>query len=406
MKKSPRVVLEVPPFASRIARSPGYWRTTIGAEAVPVRVVLMAPVPAYMPPRNQIVSPGCTRPLPPFMAVCKSHGRLLLPSPPGEPVGAAYQPARLPDETVTVTVAVPVLPSLVAVIVAEAAATPVTRPLAETVATPGALLAQVTTRPVSTLPAESFVVAVSCTAAPPTTLAEAGLTVTEATGTFATVTVAVPLFPSLVAVIVAEPAAFAVTNPVALTVATVVLLLAQLMTRPVNTLPAESFVVAASCAVWPTKTLAEAGLTVTEATDTVATVTVITAVPFCPSLLAVIVAVPATAPVTSPLPLTAATVALLVAHVTVRPVSGLPFASFGVATSCTICPTVTVAEAGLTAIDATGTTVTVIAAVPLCPSHAAVTVAAPGATPLTSPLLFTAATPGLVDAHVTTRPLN
>src|SRR6266566_1614487 len=321
MKKSPRVVLEVPPFASRIARSPGYWRTTIGAEAVPVRVVLMAPVPAYMPPRNQIVSPGCTRPLPPFMAVCKSHGRLLLPSPPGEPVGAAYQPARLPDETVTVTVAVPVLPSLVAVIVAEAAATPVTRPLAETVATPGALLAQVTTRPVSTLPAESFVVAVSCTAAPPTTLAEAGLTVTEAT-------------------------------------------------------------------------------------DTVATVTVITAVPFCPSLLAVIVAVPATAPVTSPLPLTAATVALLVAHVTVRPVSGLPFASFGVATSCTICPTVTVAEAGLTAIDATGTTVTVIAAVPLCPSHAAVTVAAPGATPLTSPLLFTAATPGLVDAHVTTRPLN
>ena len=50
--------------------------------------------------------------------------------------------------------------------------------------------------------------------------AEGGLTVTEATGTSATVTADVPLFPSLVAVMVADPAASAVTSPLPLTVAT------------------------------------------------------------------------------------------------------------------------------------------------------------------------------------------
>ena len=128
--------------------------------------------------------------------------------------------------------------------------------------------------------------------------------------------------------------------------------------------------------------------------------------PFWLSLLAVIVAVPAAPPVTSPFPLTEATAALLVAHVTVRPLSGLPFASFGVAASCAVWPTITLADAGLTDTDATGTTVTVIATALLCPSHATVTVATPAATPVTSPLPFTVATPRLVEAHVTTRPLN
>src|SRR5438876_10018872 len=338
------------------------------------------------------------------MAVCKSHGRLLLPSPPGEPVGAAYQPARLPDETVTVTVAVPVFPSLVAVSVAEPAATPVTKPLAETLATAGALLAQVTTRPVSTLPPESLVVAVSCTVCPTATLGAAGLTATEATGTMVTVTVAVPFFPSLVAVSVAVPAATPVTRPLADTVATAGALLAQVTTRPISAEPFASFGVAVSCTVCPTRTLAVAGVTATEATGTF--VTVIAAVPFWPSLLAVIVAVPGVPAVTSPFPLTVATAALLVAHVTVRPVRGLPLASFGVAVSCTACPTVTLAAAGLTVTVTTGTTVTVIAAVSPCPPHLTVTVASPAAAPARKPLLFTVATPGLVDAHVTTRPPN
>ena len=77
----------------------------------------------------------------------------------------------------------------------------------------------------------------------------AGLTVTEATGTFVAVIAAVPFFPSLVAVIVADPPAFAVTSPLALTVAIVVLLLVQVTVRPDSALPAESFGVAVSCTV-------------------------------------------------------------------------------------------------------------------------------------------------------------
>src|ERR1043165_4391251 len=110
-------------------------------------------------------------------------------------------------------------------------------------------------------------------------LLEAGATVTEATGTAFTVMVADALLPSLVAVIVAEPAATAVTSPVADTEATPLALLDQLTTRPVRTLFAESFVVAESCCVAPIRSVAELGETVTEATGT--TVTVSVAVPLC-----------------------------------------------------------------------------------------------------------------------------
>jgi len=94
---------------------------------------------------------------------------------------------------------------------------------------------------------------------------------------------------------------------------------------------------------------------------------VIVAVPLLPSLVAVIVAVPTPPPDTSPLPLTEATDALLVAHVTTRPLSELPFASWGIAASCVVCPTVTVAAAGLTITAATGTGVTVTTAVSAAP---------------------------------------
>src|SRR5205814_1725395 len=98
--------------------------------------------------------------------------------------------------------------------------------------------------------------------------AVAAMTVTDAAGPRAAVTVivAVPLLPSLVAVIVAVPAVLPVTSPPALTRATVVSLDVQVTVRPVNTVPAESLVVAVSCAVAPTGRLAVAGLTVMEAT--------------------------------------------------------------------------------------------------------------------------------------------
>src|SRR5438552_16395042 len=100
------------------------------------------------------------------------------------------------------------------------------------------------------------------------------------------------------------------------------------------------------------------------------------------------VAEPATTPRTTPLELTVATDVLLLAHVIVRPVSGLPLASFGVAVSCAVCPTGTEAEAGLTVTVATGTVtaLTVIAEGPVLPSAVAVTGAEPAVTPPTGPL--------------------
>src|SRR5213080_1316178 len=235
-------------------------------------------------------------------------------------------------------------------------------------------------------------------------VAVAGVIVTEATGTGVTVIVEGPLFPSLVAVIVAVPAALPVTSPLAVTVATAVLLLPQLTVRPDNGLPLASFGVAVSCTVWPTCTDAVLGLTVTDATGTVLTVTV--AVPLCPSLVAVIVAAPAVTPVTSPPALTVATAVLLLPQLTGRPDNGLPLASFEVAASCTVWPTCTDAVPGLTVTDATGTVLTVIVVVPLCPSLVAVIVAAPAVTPVTTPLPLTVATAVLLLPQLTGRPDN
>ncbi len=302
----------------------------------------------------------------------------------------------------TVTAAVPLRPSLVAVIVANPTATPVTNPLPLTVAVPTALLDHVMTRPVSGLPRASLSVAVSCTVCPAATLGVAGFRLTVATGAGGvTVTADEPLCPSLVAVIVTGPAATPVTSPLPLTVAVPRALLDHVMTRPVNTLPLPSLVVAVSCTICPTDTLGVAGLTVTVATGT--GVTVSAAVPLFPSLVAVIVTVPVLTPVTSPLPFTVARPVLLLAHVTTRPVSTFPFASRGVAVSCTVCPAITLADAGLTLTVATGT-VTVTAAEPLWPSLVAVIVAVPASTPVTTPLPFTVAVPASSLAHVTTRP--
>src|SRR5438552_18327603 len=92
----------------------------------------------------------------------------------------------------------------------------------------------------------------------------------------------------------------------------------------------------------------------TNTTEPLAATTVMVAVPDWPSLVAVIVAEPTVAPLTRPLGLTVATDVLPLAHVTVRPDSGLPPASFGVAPSCTVPPTVTFPAAGATVTAATG----------------------------------------------------
>src|SRR5207249_6361243 len=109
---------------------------------------------------------------------------------------------------------------------------------------------------------------------PTCTVAVAGLTVTDATGTVVTVIAAVPLFPSLVAVSVAAPTATPVACPAPFTVATAGLLLDQVTVRPPSGLPNASRVIAAYCAVCPTPIVAVAGVTLTDATGSGHPVTV------------------------------------------------------------------------------------------------------------------------------------
>jgi hypothetical protein len=258
----------------------------------------------------------------------------------------------------TVIVAVPVFVSLNAVIVALPAAIAVTRPDAETVLTPVLLEPQVTTRPVSTLLFASRVTAESCTVPPTRRLDVAGDTETDATGTGAgalTVIAAVPVFVSLNAVIVALPAAMAVTRPDGETVLIPVLLELQLITRPVSTLLFASRAMAESCAVPPTWRLDVAGDTDTDATGIGAgALAVIAAEAVCPSLEAVTDTLPAATAVTSPELETAAIVVLLEPQPITRPVSTLLLESSVTADSCTDDPTCRLAVNGDTDTDATG----------------------------------------------------
>src|SRR6266550_2087325 len=136
-----------------------------------------------------------------------------------------------------------------------------------------------------------------------------------------TVTADVPLLPSLVAVTVAvPPAATSVTSPVGDTVITVGVLDVHATGRPVKGLPLASLSVTFSWRVPWSGSIAGAAAT----------------------------------PFTSPLLLTVAILVLLLAHVTVRPVSAVPAESFGVAVSCAVAPTDTLGAAGLSVTEATG----------------------------------------------------
>src|SRR6058998_65416 len=87
-----------------------------------------------------------------------------------------------PDAAWTVTTDVPVTPSLVALTFAVPVCRPTTNPVELTVATEGALLAQVIARPLSALPLASLGVAVSWTVLFTWIVGDGGATATEATG--------------------------------------------------------------------------------------------------------------------------------------------------------------------------------------------------------------------------------
>jgi len=92
----------------------------------------------------------------------------------------------------------------------------------------------------------SLVAALSWSAAPGLRLAVPGVTTTVLTGIGVTVTLVEPLFPSLVAVIDADPGATAVNNPDGDTVATPEADVVQTTVRPKTLFPAASDVLAIS----------------------------------------------------------------------------------------------------------------------------------------------------------------
>jgi len=256
-------------------------------------------------------------------------------------------------------------------------------------------------------------VAESCCVPPTVMVAVDGETETDPTGTgggVVTVTAEVPVCPSLVAVIVALPAATAVTRPDVDTLAMLVLLELQLITRPVRTLLLASRVVAESCCVPPTMRFAVVGETETEATGTGAGAeTVIAEEPVFPSLVAVTEAVPAATAVTRPELDTVATFVLLELQPITRPVRTLLLASRVVAESCCVPPTVRLAVVGETETDPTGTgagALTVIVEEPVWPSLAAVTEALPAATAVTRPDADTVTMLVLLELQSITRPVR
>ena len=237
-----------------------------------------------------------------------------------------------------------------------------------------------------------------------------GVTRTWATGGGAgccTVMVDVPVFPSLVAVMVAVPGPTPVTTPLLDTVATVVELDDHATVRPESVAPLASRTVADSVTLPATARVAVAGDTATDATGTgVGDVTTICALPVFPSDVAVTVVVPAPVAVTSPCALTVATELLAEVQVTVRPLRTFPFASVVVAFSAADWPVTSAAEAGLTATAATGTTDTVTVAVAVFPSLVPEIVVVPAAIALTVPEESTVATCGELLAHTTWRPVR
>lgn len=104
-----------------------------------------------------------------------------------------------------------------------------------------------------------------------------------------------------------------------------------------------------------------------------------------PSELAVIVAVPTLALVTTPLVLTVATFALDVDHPTERPVSALPLASAACAVSCVAEPEVSVDEPGVMERFAIAAAEMLTTAVSPTPLASAMIFAVPVPAPVTTP---------------------
>jgi hypothetical protein len=146
----------------------------------------------------------------------------------------------------TVSGALPTLPSLIALIVTDPFAIAVTSPFESTVASAGFELCQATTRPLRTFPCASLTVAVACVVCPLESVLLASATVTDAAGTSRTLMDAVAFLLFDWAVMMARPFATPVTSPASDTVAMAVFEDVHLVLVPVKVRPSASNAVAMS----------------------------------------------------------------------------------------------------------------------------------------------------------------
>jgi len=238
----------------------------------------------------------------------------------------------------TVTVALPLIPSLVAVIVAVPTDTLVIAPLASITATDGTDELHITARPLNAAPFAERSTAVALVVAPTTNDVAPSATVTVATGTGSTVSVADALLPSLDAVIVVVPTASVVIAPSLLTAATLGDVDDQVIARPVSVAPRSSRSTAKAVVVAPSVSVGSASVIVTVATG--AGATVIGALPLFPSLVPVIVADPAAIADTTPALFTEAIAGADDDQSTDRPVSTAPAPERSSAVADAVAPTV------------------------------------------------------------------
>jgi hypothetical protein len=127
----------------------------------------------------------------------------------------------------------------------------VTNPLCDTVATDASVELHVTDLPLRVTPFTSRVTALACDVSTIEMVVRSSDTVTDATGTGTTVTVALPVFPSPVAMMCAVPIATPVTTPVEFTVAINGASELHEIARPLKVAPLAANVVAVACVVWP-----------------------------------------------------------------------------------------------------------------------------------------------------------
>jgi hypothetical protein len=179
----------------------------------------------------------------------------------------------------------------------------------------------------------------------------------------------------------AVPAATAVTKPADETVAAAVLELDHEIVRPDKVFPFASLSTAAACVVCPVVRLDELSVTVTEATGAGggggAVVLVTPALPIFPSLVALMVALPAASALTSPAADTEAMVGAELLHVIVRSVTTAPVESLTTAVACVVPPTCSEEAARETLTEPMGILFTTIVALASTPSAFAVTLAFP-----------------------------